>query len=282
MGDGLFAKTVTDQLGRKLVVPDSPQRVVTLAPNLTEIIFSLGQQHRLVGVSRFSNFPKQAEVIPKVGSYVQPDLEKIVSLNPDLCIATKDGNPKAAADRLALFDIPTYVVDPRNLEEVLDTTLAVGRLLNAESRAVEVVAQLRSRIQKIDRMIAPIDHRPRVFIQIGVSPIVSVGTDTFIHELVNRAGGINVSQGPVTYPRFSQEQVLSLAPEVIVITSMERGAVFEDVKKEWAKWKEMPAARYHRIFIEQADLFNRPTPRLVDGLELLARLIHPDLFGAGR
>jgi cobalamin transport system substrate-binding protein len=279
MGNGLSAKTMVDQLGRHIVVPESPQRVVALAPNLTEIIYTIGQQHRLVGVSRFSDFPKGAKTIPKVGSYVHLDLEKIVSLQPDLCIAIKDGNPKETADRLAALHVPVYVVDPRNLEAVLETTLEIGRLLNAENKAADVVQQLRSRIQKVDQVIASIEYRPRVFFQIGIFPIVSVGTDTFIHELVDRAGGMNVSQGRVTYPRFSREQVLSLAPEVIVITSMERGAVFQKVKNEWAQWQSLPAARRNRIFIEEADLFNRPTPRLVDGLELLVKLIHPELFG---
>lgn len=262
-----------------MVVPVSPRRVVSLAPNITEIIYTIGRQDRLVGVSRFSDFPKEARAIPKVGSYVQLDLERIVSLQPDLCIAIKDGNPKAVADRLTAFQIPVYVVDPRNLEAVLETTLEIGSLLDAERRAAGIVQQLRSRIQAIDQALGAIRRRPRVFFQIGISPIVSVGTDTFIHELVERAGGTNVSQGRVVYPRFSREQVLSLAPDVIIITSMEQGALFQRVKEEWSQWQELPAARDNRIYIEEADLFNRPTPRLVDGLELLARLIHPVLFG---
>jgi iron complex transport system substrate-binding protein len=122
------------------------------------------------------------------------------------------------------------------------------------------------------------DHRPRVFFQIGVSPIVSVGTHTFIHELIVQAGGINVAQGPVPYPRFSREQVLDLAPEVIIITSMARTAVFNQVKAGWQQWPDLPAVRNDRIFIQESNLFDRPTPRLVDALEILARLIHPELF----
>ena len=122
------------------------------------------------------------------------------------------------------------------------------------------------------------DERPRVFFQIGVSPIVSVGTNTFIHELIVQAGGINVAQGPISYPRFSKEQILGLSPEVIIITSMTRTAVFDQVKAEWQQWTNLPAVRNNRIFVQESNLFDRPSPRLVDALEMLARLIHPELF----
>jgi iron complex transport system substrate-binding protein len=117
-----------------------------------------------------------------------------------------------------------------------------------------------------------------VFIQIGLTPIVSVGTHTFIHELIERAGGINLASGDTPYPRFSREQVLALAPDIIIITSMERSANFEQAKADWLQWQSLPAAKNRQIFIEDASLFNQPSPRLVEGLEHLAQLIHPALF----
>ena len=280
--DGTQAtRMVTDPLGRSMVTPVSPRRVVSLAPSITEIVYTIGQQDRLVGVSQFSDHPPEARALPKVGSYVRIDLEKIVALQPDLCIAVKDGNPKEVVDRLTSFQIPVYVVNPRNIEAVFESTLQIGRLLNAEQRSETLVQQLRTRVEAVDNALGAIRRRPRVFIQIGISPIVSAGTDTFINELIERAGGINVSRGVAAYPRFSREQVLSLAPDVIIITSMEQGALFEKEKEEWSQWQELPAARNNRIHIETKDLFNRPTPRLVDGLELMARFIHPVVFGEG-
>jgi len=126
--------------------------------------------------------------------------------------------------------------------------------------------------------VAKAAYRPRVFFQIGISPIVSVGTNTFMHELIVLAGGKNLAQGTVTYPRFSREQVLVLSPEVLIITSMARAEIFEQVKAEWSRWPNMPAIRDHHIFLENSNFFDRPTPRLVDGLELLVKLIHPELF----
>jgi iron complex transport system substrate-binding protein len=271
------AKTVTDQLGRHVIVPDKPQRVVSLAPSITEIIFALDQGRRLQGVTTYSDFPAEAVKLPKVGSYVHLDLEKIVALKPDLCIAIKDGNPRVIAQRLESLKIPVYAVDPNNLETVIKTVLEIGELLNARNRANQLAQNMNLRIQKVKYLVAKTTQRPRVFFQIGVSPIVSVGTHTFIHELIVMAGGNNLAAGPVPYPRFSREKVLALSPDIIIITSMSRGAVFEKVKAEWEKWPDMPAVRNQRIYIEDSNFFDRPTPRLVDGLELLLRLIHPEL-----
>lgn len=273
-----LARTVTDQLGRTVTVPDEPRRIVSLAPNITEIIFALGQEHRLMGATRYSDFPPEAKKLPKVGSYVHLDLEKIVALKPDLCIAIKDGNPIAVAKRLESLKIPVYAVNPRNLETIMQTVLEIGGLINAQKEADLLVKDMDLRIQKVKSLVSNVAHRPRVFFQIGVSPIVSVGTHTFIHGLIVLAGGTNLAQGPISYPRFSREQVLALSPEVIIITSMARAAVFEQVKAEWNKWPDLPAVRDQRIFLEDSNFFDRPTPRLVDGLELLVRLIHPELF----
>ncbi len=272
------ARIVTDQLGRRVTVSDKPRRVVSLAPNITEIIYALGQENLLKGVTLYSDFPPAAVKLPKVGSYVQLNLEKIVALKPDLCIAIRDGNPRVVANRLESLKIPVYAVDPKNLETVMQTVLEIGNLLNANQRADFLVQRMRSRVLKVKSLVAKTAYRPRVFLQIGISPIVSVGTGTFMHELIVLAGGKNLAQGLVAYPRFSREQVLVLSPEIFIITSMARAAVFEQVKAEWSRWPNIPAIRDHRIFLEDSNYFDRPTPRLVDGLELLVKLIHPELF----
>ncbi len=273
------SKIFTDQIGRKVSIPENPIRVVSLAPSITEIVFALGQEHRLAGVTRFSDYPEAAKKLPRVGSYVHLDLEKIVSLKPDLCIAIKDGNPKIVISRLESLNIPVYAVNPRNLKTVMQTITEIGIFLNACEKASLVVNNMNSRIQRVKTKIANVTYRPRVFFQIGIAPIVSVGTHTFAHELIELAGGNNLSKGPIPYPRFSKEQVLSLSPEVFIITSMSRNTIFNQVKKEWSKWPRLPAVRDERIYLEDSNLSDRPTPRLVDGLEYLARRIHPELFG---
>jgi len=274
-----YAGTVTDQLGRKVIVPENPRRVISLAPNITEIIFALNRESLLKGVTLHCDFPVEAKLLPRVGSYVGLDLEKIVSSKPDLCIAIKDGNPKQVVDRLESFGIPVYAVDPRNLDSVMETILSIGGLLGADKRADILVKNMRSRIKHVAELVAATSHRPGVFFQIGAAPVVSVGTRTYIHELIMLAGGKNVTAGETPYPRFSREQLIALSPDVVIITSMTRSDAFDQVLAEWNKWPQIQAVRNKQIYMADSDLFDRPSPRLVDGLEALVKLIHPELFG---
>lgn len=271
-------KLVTDQTGKKVSVPVSPKRVVALAPSITEIVFAVNRGDLLVGVTRFSNYPEAAKQLPSVGSYVFLDLERIVSLQPDLCIAVKDGNPIQVIRRIESLGIPVYAVDPMKIDAVIHSVLDIGNLLNAETEASELTLDMKQRMDRIDKMISGVPARPTVFFQIGVSPIVSAGSGTFIHELIERAGGINAAGMVSGYPRFSKEEVLSMAPEVMILTSMERHKVFDAVMREWRQWENLPAVREDRIHMVNSDLYDRPSPRLVDGLEELAKLLHPQLF----
>lgn len=272
------ARNATDQLGREIKIPDNPKRVISLAPNITEIIFALHQEHRLKGVTTYSDFPAQAKKYPKVGSYVHLDLEKIISLKPDLCIATKDGNPISVIKRLDKLNIPVYAVDPRNLEAVIGTVREIGMLLNADAQAKTLTRDMRSRINEVIDRISKTNHKPGVFFQIGISPIVSVGTNTFIHELIIMSGGRNLALGKTPYPRFSKEQILSLSPEVFIISSMTNTNSIDALKAQWSIYPQIPAIKNNRLYHVDSNIFDRPTPRLVDALELLARLIHPEVF----
>lgn len=272
---------VTDLLGRRMAIPRNPGRVVSLAPNITEIVYALGQARRLVGATTYSDYPAAADTLPKVGSYVHLDLERIVSLAPDLCLAIKDGNPIAAISRLESLGIPVYAVDPRDLESVMDTLSRIGGLLQADKEAEKLVQGMRRRVQIVENMVAKTVNRPGLFFQIGVSPIVSVGTNTFIHELIVRAGARNLAEGNIPYPRFSKEQVLGMSPDIIIITSMARKAVFEKIRQDWNQWTNLPAVKNNRIYFKDSSLFDRPSPRLVDALEIMVRLVHPEVFEEG-
>ena len=275
--DGAEQKTLVDQTGREVRVPNNPQRVVSLAPSITEIIFALDCQDRLKGATRFSDYPEAARTVPKVGSYVYLDLEKIVALNPDVCIAIKDGNPKSVIDRIESLNIPVFAVNPRGLESVMQAISDVGRLMETEEKADAIITDMKDRIEIVEAKVARTEMRPRVFFQIGISPIVSAGSDTFIHELIVKAGGCNIAGKYKSYPRFSHEEVLELAPEVLIITSMAREEVFERVKAEWEQWQQIPAVANNRVYLVDSNLFDRPTPRLIDALEKLLKLIHPEL-----
>lgn len=275
---GAEAGVVRDQWGRSVSVPENPVRVVSLAPSITEIVFALGEGHRLKGVTRHCDFPPEAQSLPRVGSYVHLDLERIVALEPDLCIATRDGNPRDVVDRLEALGIPVYVVNPGNLEAIVDACVEIGHLLNAGPKASALAEDMRARIDRVKSRVSGAKHRPEVFLQIGIVPIVSAGSNTYIDELITTAGGKNLAGGPTPYPRFSREQVLALQPEVLLITTMTQGEQSAQAMDEWKQYTGMPAVKNNRIYIVESNIFDRPTPRLVDALETLARIIHPELF----
>lgn len=276
--EGQARQKVIDGVGRTIDVPPTPRRIVAFSPSTTEIIYALGQQHRLVGVTRFSDFPSPARKLPKIGSYVHLDLERIVALKPDLCIGIRDGNPKSVVDRLTSMDIPVFVADPRNLQSVMGTISSIGGLLQAQTQARAIVAEMQQTVDFVSQKLNGVSHRPRVFFQIGIDPIISVGRDTFINELIERAGGENVAAGPTAYPRFSREQVIAKAPDIMIISSMARGIIFDQVKAEWQRWPSIPAVTANAIVLERSNLFDRPSPRLAKALLRLAQHIHPERF----
>ena len=257
---------------------EKPTRIVSLAPSVTEIVFALGEGHRLVGVTELCDYPPEAASIPKVGGFLRPDLERIVALKPDLCLAAWNGDPPDAMERLKNLGLPVRSVHPDNLDAVMDAIREIGRWLGSGQKADALAHEMRDRIGRVSSLVALAEDHPGVFFQIGVTPIVSVGSRTFINELITLAGGSNLAGGPLPYPRFSREQVLALRPELIVLTSMSRGVFVDKVAGEWREWKSLPAVERGRVFVVDSNLFDRPSPRLVEGLELLARLIHPELF----
>jgi iron complex transport system substrate-binding protein len=275
---GVYAGTVIDQVGRKVVVPDDPQRVISLAPSITEIIYDLGEEKRLQGVTKYSDYPAQAKALPKVGTYVHLDLERIVALKPDLCISTKDGNPKHVIEKISRLGIPVYAINPRSLEQTMDTITQIGSLLNAQEAATRLVSGMQQRITRVQSLVAQVNNRPRVFFQIDAEPLVSAGNNTFIHELIELAGGINTAAGNDPYPRYSWEDILVLQPDIVIISSMAGGLDSEDLLGIWKKWSQLKAVLNEQVFVVDAGMFDRTTPRLVAGLETIAEIIHPELF----
>ena len=219
----LLAESVTDQVGRALIVPENPTRIIALAPSITEVIYDLDQEKRLVGVTQYSTHPPEAKSLPRVGSYVRLDIEKIVALKPDLCFAIKDGNPKHVIDKIVSLGIPVYVIDPRNLLQIMDTITRLGSLLNAEQTAADLVADMENRVGRVQTLVRGANNKPRVFFQIDAEPLFSAGDNTFIHELIELAGGINTAAGEDPYPRYSWEDILILQPEIVLISSMAGG-----------------------------------------------------------
>jgi len=275
------ARTLTDPVGRKINVPDVPRRVVALAPSLTEITFLLHEGHRLKGATQFSTVPEAARSLPRVGSYIHLDLERIVALHPDLCLAIQDGNPKYIVERIEALGIPVYVVNPLNLQGIMTTIQGIGDLLNASDRAEKIVQDMERRIDQVRSRVARTHNRPRVFFQIDAEPMVSVGSRTSLDELITLAGGINVTAGKAPYPRLTWEKILTLQPEIVIISSMAGGHTPQWLRRRWKQWRQIPAVRKGKIYLVDSDLFDRPTPHLIDGLETLLSIIHPEVSKKG-
>ena len=275
------AREAVDLAGRTVILPAEPRRVVSLAPSITELVYALGRQELLKGVVQYSDHPPEARELPRVGSYVNPDTERIVALRPDLVLAIRDGNPIRTVERLTAMGIPVFAVDPRTLDDIMQTITVLGEVLNAAPRAAALVGDMSERIERVKEAVAAAPSRPSVLFQVDAPPIVGVGEATFLHELILLAGGRNAISAAAPYPRLGWEDVLRLQPEVAVVSSMAGGQAPQELLNSWQRWSQLRAVRDGRVHVVEADLFNRPTHRLVSGLELLARLIHPGLFPAG-
>jgi iron complex transport system substrate-binding protein len=273
------ADWVTDETGRRITLPAAPKRIVSLAPNVTEILFSLGLDREVVGVSIHCDFPEKVKERERVGSYVSLDFEKIVSLRPDLIIATGAGNTREMVDRLEKLGFPTYVIFPKDFEGILRSIEHLGQILRRQREAREIVQGLERRKQRVIQVTRD-RTRPKVFLTIGESPMVTVGKGSFADDLIHLAGGENVAaKEERMYPRWGMEEILRRAPEVILVSSMSPKGDYPKILDEWARWKMIPAVRDGRIHLINSDLVDRPSPRIIEGLEEMARLFHPEAFG---
>ncbi|MEE9611849.1 MAG: cobalamin-binding protein [Desulfatiglandales bacterium] len=266
-----------DSFGREITLKEAPKRIVTLAPSLTEIIYFLGLGDRVVGVTKFSYYPPEAALKPRVGSYINLNVESIISLAPDLVIGTVDGNEPGVIDLLGQAGVTVFIVNPRNIREVIKTVETLGRVCGLPERASTLSAQLSRRVDHILEQTGS-RRKPLVFLQINLRPVMTVNRHTFHHDLIRLAGGKNMTQDePITYPRISLEEVIRKNPEVIIISSMERGGRFERARLEWLEWTSIPAVKNKRVHLIDSDLIDRPSPRIIEGLETMARMIHPEV-----
>jgi iron complex transport system substrate-binding protein len=269
---------VKDEVGREMTLPFPPKRIVSLAPNITEILFSLGLDEEIVGVSIHCNFPEKAKNKVRVGSYISLDFEKVTSLKPDLIIATGAGNTRDMVDRLGKLGFQTYVIYPKNFEDILKSIAHIGQVVNREKEARRVIEGIRKRSQRMIEFTKDLP-RPKVFIQIGDAPMVTVGKGSFADDLIRLAGGENIAgKEKEVYPRFGMEEILKRSPEVIIISSMNPKGDYQKIFQEWTRWKTLPAVKNGRIHLIDSDLLDRPSPRIIDGLEELARVLHPERF----
>jgi iron complex transport system substrate-binding protein len=274
-GAGGTPREALDMRGRRVAVPVRAARVVSLAPSMTEIVFALGAGDRLVGVTTYCDFPPAAKTKPRIGGIYTPNLEAILDLRPDLVLATSEGNREEHVRALEDLHLPVFLVRPVDFASVLESIARVGEVLDRAADARRLVADMQARADAIARAVAGA-RRPRVLYVIWGSPLIVPGRDTLITDLIRRAGGDSITgQEAQPYPLFSVEEVVARDPEWIILGQHGEASV-DDRLREWQALTLLPAVRRGHVRPVDGDLVHRPGPRVVDGLDALARIVHPE------
>ncbi len=273
-----------DDLGKTVALAAVPQRLVSLAPSNTELLFAIGRGDRLVGVTDYCNFPEAAKGIARVAGFNSLSVEKVVAARPDLVVASR-GNDPEGLETLRQLGIPVFALDIQTLDQMLLAVERLGKLGGAEEKALAVKKELGARVEKVRQKIASAGERPKVMWGYWGEPVYTAGARTVIDDVVVAAGGTNVGrQVPGAWPQVGLETIVGWAPEVILATYPPQLADPEKLKEEIQHlrqmdgWKEVPAVKQGRIYYIDGDLLNRPGPRLVDALEQFARILHPRAF----
>lgn len=257
-----------------------PKRIVSLAPSVTEILYALELGERVVGVTDFCNYPKEAKAKPKVGGFFNPDLETIVSLKPDLIIGMPNLGNKRVMQGLSSLDVPILTVTSFTIGDVLDSILIIGKRCEVLQRAERLVSGLKKRIERV-KMLTKDAKKTRVLFVFSYEPLITAGRGTFIDEFISLSGGVNIAEDTRNrYSRRSIEEIIVKQPEVIITTTNMSSSDVQNSRNvaAWKRWKDLPAVRSGRVFGVNEDFFLRPGPRIITGLEKIAEMIHPEVF----
>lgn len=277
-----FGFSVIDDRGRQVELTQPPKRIVSLAPSCTEILFALSLSQKIVGVTTYCNFPEEALSKEKVGTITEVELEKLLSLQPDLTVASSL-NPPDFLKRLEELGIPVYVADPKNIEGVLSSIDRIARICGVEEKGGMLVNNLQKRLKKIEEVTVkiPEDQKPLIFHMLWHQPIWTAGKGTFVDELIKKAGGKNVVSDLEGYSSIELEELLRRNPDIITVVENHGGA--QNLPYQFLlqdeRLKSIKAIKEGRIFRVDSDIVSRPGPRIVQALEIFAKIIHPEIFG---
>jgi iron complex transport system substrate-binding protein len=271
------AFSARDMLGREVALAAPPARIVSLVPSVTEILYALGADARVVGVTDFCDYPPAARRKPSVGGMINPNLEAVVALRPDVVIATTEGNREETFAQLERFGIPTYLVVAHRVRDVTDLIARLGALTGRVDAAGPLLARIERRVAAVTSAVAP-RPRLRVLYVLWPEPLIVPGRQALVTELIGLAGGESVTAGAAdAYPRLSLEAAVAKAPEVIILANHggQTGPIDEE---KWRRLTSLRAVRSGRLQRVDGNLLHRYGPRVADGLAELARAIHPEAF----
>lgn len=272
-----YPMTVYDDFGRKVTVKEEPERIVSIAPSNTEILFALRLGDKVVGVTTYCDYPAEATTKEKVGGFTTVNIEKVVSLQPDLVFAAY--GQREIVQRLEEANQKVIAFNARELDDVFQSIRLVGLVTNASPEAENLVPSLQERLEKVTSKALALSNneRIRVYYEMWYSPYITCGPGSFVNDLIYKAGGSNIAASTTTdYPTLTEEFIITANPQVIITTKMNI-ATPDDIKNRTG-WDVIDAVKNDRVYFFDGNLFERAGPRLLDGLELLAELLHPELF----
>ncbi|MGB2592454.1 MAG: cobalamin-binding protein [Candidatus Acidiferrum sp.] len=273
-------KDFVDETGRTVRIPQPVQRIVSLSPNLTETVYALGLQDRLVGDTDYCDFPPDAQKKPKVGGAINPNLEQIVALRPDLVLVTKL-NRLETVNALKDLGIPSFATDPHTVEEIIASTEHLADILGAPEAGAAVAADLERHLADLHQRLSGLTPRRVLFI-VWPDPLISVGKATFIADALRLAGATSIVDSSQDWPQMSLEEVVRLQPDYLVFAESHSESAQNDFDVLAARpgWRGLEAVR-NRRFAVISEAVNRPAPRIVSAIEDLAHQLHPEAFSPG-
>ena len=262
------ARIITDDLGREVAIPENVERVISLAPSTTEMIFAAGGGDRLVGVTTYCNYPAEALAIQKVGDTQTPNIETITALRPQIVFVSTSSQLEAFTEIMRQQNAAVFVTNPANFDGVVSNLRQFGEIFGTQPIVENLIAGLTKRLERIDQMTA--GYPPvRVFVQISDSPLFTIGKQSFLTETIKRAGGISVTSDiESAYTIISKETAAALNPDAIVLSES------SDNNQPNAVFANSEAVRGGRVYRVNADLLSRPGPRLLDAMEQIASDLH--------
>jgi iron complex transport system substrate-binding protein len=266
------SRTMTDEMGRKVVVPDHPHRVICLMPTVTDTVFALGAGDDVVGISDYTKYPAAALTKPSVGDLIKPSIETILSLHPDLVIGVQPKGPMEVTDQLERVGIPIFLVSPHGIAGILHSVESIGMALNRTPQADVLIHSLQQRVDAVKARTKG-QTAPRVFMPIWYDPITTIGKNAFITEIIEAAGGRSVTDDlPAEWPQISMETVLERAPDALLL--VRGGKTTLKVLQDRPGWSSMAAIKSQRAYYVD-DRINLASPIAIDVLEDLAKQFHP-------
>lgn len=273
----LASRELQDELGRRVTLPDNPQRVVCLAPSISETVYALGLGAVVVGVTDFTDYPPEAKSKPSVGGLTDASLEKIVSLHPDLVLAMPHLNRQETVEELEHVGIPVFVVDPQGLQGIMTSIQRVGDALNRSSEARELLKRLEEQRLAVAARVKGLP-RFKVLVVIWYDPVITAGSKSFINDVISAAGAQSITADIAQeWPQISLEEVLRRSPEFVLMVRGAHGGVTGEELRAHAGWDQLAAVRDNHV-IYMGERFFHPSPVVFDALEQLAKALHPEAF----